>query len=257
MNNSTGELIKLAKNLSPVFASTLFFMSIKPLALSYLNQSKLGQTKKEKEALADRAVGFIHAVVSTSLSAYFLATGGPQTTMCTPLGPGFKTLAMLVSGFFVNDIIVSFHWGWSYVLHGVMSFCAYIIPALTDYAHRYAAGFLLFEVSTIPFHISALVLAQKKATGEIYSVGGSTHPLVFRWQLIFALTFILVRIGFGFWWSARFQFQAYNEPHPECFSFGQNIIQLMNVAFNILNAFWSIKIVKRGLRGHSNSSKDA
>jgi hypothetical protein len=37
-------------------------------------------------------------------------------------------------------------WGFAYVLHASLSLITYLIPVFSDYCHRYACGFLLFEV---------------------------------------------------------------------------------------------------------------
>lgn len=86
-------------------------------------------------------VGFINAL-NVGVAGYMVCR-----SLCTPMENGFKRLAQFSAGYFLYDIVMSLGgWGWAYILHAVFSFTAFAIPVFTPYAHRYACGFLCFEV---------------------------------------------------------------------------------------------------------------
>eukprot|EP00959_Pyramimonas_sp_CCMP1952_P084878 1774852-Pyramimonas_sp.AAC.1 len=74
----------------------------------------------------------------------------------------------------------------------------------------------------------------------------ANHPAVLFWHGMFALTFLLARNVFGYYWSFKYIRHSYVEGFPVCAHAAIHILVLtMNVVFNVLNTFWASKIVSR------------
>jgi hypothetical protein len=91
----------------------------------------------------------VSAMMALALLWHETQSVGMDWTLCAPM-PGFRMLSQFCSGYFLFDLYMSLRgWGAAYVLHAALSFVTYIIPVFSDYCHRYACGFLLFEVLAV------------------------------------------------------------------------------------------------------------
>jgi hypothetical protein len=104
--------VEMAWRLAPTLLSAVSFAVIKGIATRQLKGSLISKEAKptEVEALGDRAVGFLHALVS-SMAALWLM-GVEQSTgvgldaahLCEPM-PGFRQLSAFSSGYFLFDLV--------------------------------------------------------------------------------------------------------------------------------------------------------
>lgn len=201
--------------------------------------------KNKIAALADRLVGFSHACAIVPLAFFTVFDTEPQR-LCSSYPEYFPFISAFSAGFFVWDLFVCViqREGVPFTVHAILSLYTYLITTFIPFSYRYAAGFLLFECSTIPYHIPAFAKL----------VGFNTLDGVFR--VIFALSFIMCRIVFGFWWSYKFQVQMLTEDTNLCIPSPMHwSVVLLNLAFNTLNAFWGAKVMQQFLPSNSVKEK--
>ena len=106
------EGMEMAWRLAPTLACAVSFAVIKGTATRQLKGSLISKDAKhtEVEALGDRVVGFLHALVSSMAALWLL--GVEQTTgvgldaahLCEPM-PGFRQLSAFSSGYFLFDLV--------------------------------------------------------------------------------------------------------------------------------------------------------
>jgi len=235
----------LFRNLPYCLLSCAFFFAISAVWKGFATECVplYDQLSKHKKAQwQNRFLSTVHAVVVLVLSNYFLLTDDQLwTERVHHHTPAVSGLICFACGYFLWDTLECIlHYdenGLAFLLHGITCFLCYSI-GMIPLVQFYGLVFLMFEMSTpflnIHWGMQALNVENKFF---LYTNG-----------VLLILTFFVVRIVFGMYWSFTFYKDAYHLLQgPQ----GSDLIVMgamaylgvANVLLNVLNLVWFRKII--------------
>ena len=151
-------------------------------------------------------------------------------------------------GFFLWDlgIVVLDGMAAEYVIHAVACLLVFA-AAQRPFLHNMAAVVLLFEASTPFLKLREALLSADMAEGVLFKLN----------NLVFSLSFFLVRIVFGYWRGVHFWIQIETQIHNGLI---QNVpiarlYECLSGGLTILNTIWMLRIVKGAVRNEGLSPR--
>lgn len=186
-----------------------------------------------------RVAAILMAVVAVSMALPEYLNPGPELLADPVFGQSERArlCASFVVGYFAWDILFCV-WGQqgsTYTAHAVLCLGVYLL-CLTPFIQHIAMFFLCFELSTPLLHVRTQLIACKRTDSLFFSVV----------QILFCLTFLVVRIGFGLpisamWWLDMLQL-VNDGTAPSLWIVG--FFMVANVGLCSLNCLWGFKIVQ-------------
>jgi hypothetical protein len=127
--------------------------------------------------------------------------------------------------------------------HGGLCMLVYALMHY-EFLHHMGAIMLLYEISSIPLNIRLILIERRAATGSLYNLV----------QGLFALSFVVVRIGVGFpasysWWQDMLAYLQTGRAHSTA---AYLYLLCANILLNGLNLYWAFLIAKKALRSRAN-----
>lgn len=182
-------------NLTAVAASALAWELLRLASLHVLLPSlPVKLSAKDVAHLSISVPAFLHAVLVSLMSLYVvLAYANPPSLYdYIPLA---QTIFCISTGYFAWDLCMVFlvapKLDLMFACHAVICFLSYSL-ALYPYLHYYGVCFLLFELSTPFMYVRQTLILLKQYLPEL-----DLDRYIYRVEVVFALVFAVVRLGFG------------------------------------------------------------
>jgi hypothetical protein len=217
---------------------------------------------RERVDWNNRIVSIVHSFVVVPVAFYCLIVedlwNQDQVTYHTAVS---RLLCCFSAGYFIWDLVTCAlnlrFFGPSFLIHGI--YCTFVYASVSlpsPMFQRLAVCFLLFEVSTIFLNLGDTANKMKKYPLHAKSsVLGQIQTINFA---LFALTFLLARLGFGNYCLYDLIILAY-ERFGE-FTLWRQISMVTYVFMccvsSVLNTYWFYKIILKGYRMISGTDKE-
>lgn len=200
--------------------------------------------KGKKDDRPIRVCAMLHALVACFLALKALSEtdSAIYADRINGVSPTSHLLHICSVGYFLWDVIVVllYQESFGFLLHAVG--CLFMFSnCLYPYIQFYGCIFLLYELSTPFLHIRGFLIDLKRTDTALFKFS----------QLMFALTFFVVRIAVGWptllWWVSDLwgQYQAGTAHSGEIVL----VYLFFGLSLNVLNIYWFFQITRRALRG--------
>eukprot|EP00775_Hariotina_reticulata_P003621 gene3621-3884_t len=219
----------------------------RPFLYSYFYPNGAPLHKKGQREAAATVTGGVERLVGTVFNFLQISLGimvllQPEVNRNTIYGhTQLSTLMCLIaSGYFLYDLIAVLlrMEGFAFLIHACCCLFVYTYAVYSFNLHFFGAGFLLWELSTPFVHYRWFLLKSNQTKTRTYIVNG----------IIMAVVFLACRPVWGTYLSYRFFVDTEEELRHPVGNFSPSGIwgyRIANVALNLLNYFWFLKIATK------------
>lgn len=222
------------------FTFFTLFLPLSSLLSPYLSPSLYGPLSPQKKMdWHGRASAILMAIVAVSMALPEYLNPAPELAADPIYGQSnrARTCAAFVIGYFLWDVLYCLwgNQGATYTAHAILCLGVYTL-CLLPFLQHIGMFFLCFELSTPLLHIRTQLIACKRTDSAFFSV----------LQILFCLTFLIVRIGVGLpvsamWWLDMVRL-VQDGRAPSLWIVGYFMIA--NIGLCGLNCLWGYKIIQ-------------